>query len=182
MNSVPKPCTELAGACQLHLNYPRLLTGFASPGTLTGRGEPLAQEVGGILVKGGRCIALPNLYQHQFKPFHLEDPTKPGVQKVIAVFLCDPHIERISTSRVSPQQKEWIRCAMCNPAEGSLFRKLPRELLDMIVENVDGLLSKKEADKFREDLMRERGLFLNQHATEFFGVVRSFPFSDHSIG
>lgn len=71
---------------------------------------------------------------------------------------------------------------MCNPAEGSLFRKLPRELLDMIVENVDGLVSRKEANKFREDLMRERGLFLNQHAAEFFGVVRSLPFSDRSIG
>lgn len=138
------------------------------------REEPLVQEVGSVLIKGGRCVAFPNLYQHQVRPFHLEDPTKPGIRKIFMVCLCDPHVDIISTSCVAPQQKEWIQEAVCNPDEGSLFRRLPRELLDLIVENVDGLMSRKEAEGFREQLIRERTAFVDRHSSDFFGVVCPF--------
>jgi hypothetical protein len=99
------------------------------------------------------------------------------------VCLCDPNLDIISTSRVTPQQREWVQEAVCNPEEGSLFGKLPRELLDSIVENVDGLMSRKEAEGFREQLMRERTAFVDQHSTDFFGVVCSFtlPLSAFSL-
>lgn len=39
--------------------------------------------------------------------FKLEDPTKPGHRRFIALWLVDPHRRILSTANVPPQQKDW---------------------------------------------------------------------------
>lgn len=41
-------------------------------------GDPLVQAIGAVDTKAGRCIAFPNLYQHQVQPFFLLDCSEPG--------------------------------------------------------------------------------------------------------
>lgn len=39
--------------------------------------------------------------------FKLQDPTKPGHRRFIALWLVDPHRRILSTANVPPQQKDW---------------------------------------------------------------------------
>jgi hypothetical protein len=70
------------------------------------------QELGSVETIQGRCVAFPNVYQHQVQPFRLEDPTKPGVRKIFVAFLVDPTHTIPSATTVAPQQREIIREAM----------------------------------------------------------------------
>ncbi|KAF9338843.1 hypothetical protein BGX26_009559, partial [Mortierella sp. AD094] len=69
--------------------------------------EPLVQFLDSVITKQDRCIAFPNIYQHQVQPFTLEDPTKPGSRSILVFFLVDPERSILSTTNVPPQQKEW---------------------------------------------------------------------------
>ena len=49
----------------------------------------------------------PQIFQHRVEPFHLQDSSKPGHRKILALFLVDPHESIISTANIPCQQKEW---------------------------------------------------------------------------
>ena len=55
----------------------------------------------------GRLIAFPNILQHQVLPFSLEDRSKPGHQKRLALFLVDPMVKVILMAWVPSQRKDW---------------------------------------------------------------------------
>ncbi|KAH8170705.1 WD40 repeat 2 [Sarocladium implicatum] len=112
------------------------------------------QNVGSVLTRPGRALFFPNLFQHHVSPFRLADPSKPGHRKIIALFLVDPNIPIISTANVPPQRKDWWR-GEANK-KGDALGKLPTELRDMVVDQVDFPYDKNEADKLREELMKER--------------------------
>lgn len=99
-------------------------------------------------------------------PFKLEDPTKPGYRKILVFFLVDPDMPTYSATYIPPQQREWIREAM----HGGLWDKLPVELLDHIL-NLSAVLTRKEADEYRDELMSERKVFVNEHDSQYFGQV-----------
>ncbi|KAG0360316.1 hypothetical protein BGZ54_009623 [Gamsiella multidivaricata] len=115
--------------------------------------QPLVQCLDGIVTKQDRCIAFPNIYQHQVQPFELADPTKPGYRRILVFFLVNPEQPILSTTHVPPQQKGWV------PPKGLLLevaQKMPPEIFQQIDSLVGWPIDMKEAKKHREALMRER--------------------------
>ena len=71
------------------------------------RGDPCIQNYGTVSTPQGRLLAFPNVFQHCVSDFQLQDPTKPGHRRFIALWLVDPLIRIINTANVPPQQAEW---------------------------------------------------------------------------
>ena len=133
--------------------------------------SPCVQDLGDVITKTHRCVAFPNLYQHQVQPFRLEDLTKPGYRKILVFFLVDPTQKIFSTTDVAPQQREWITEAMRGAGQNSAFAKLPLEILTMISNVNDGAMTRLEAEKYREKLMSERVVSVEEIDRTYFGVV-----------
>ena len=134
------------------------------------------QGVGDVITKTHRCVAFPNLYQHQVQPFQLENPTKPGHRKILVFFLVDPTQKVLSATDVAPQQGEWVTEAMHHAGQNSPISKLPIEILTMISGENEGLMTRLEAEKYREKLMLERDIAGEENDRNYFGRVsrRSF--------
>ena len=138
------------------------------------RDHTLVQDIGDIVTKTHRCIAFPNLYQHQVRPFHLENPARSGHRKILVFFLVDPTQRVPSATEVAPQQREWVAEAMHGAGANSVLAKLPVEILTMISEENDGTMTRSEAEKYREELMSERTVFVEETDVEdYFGMVRA---------
>jgi hypothetical protein len=105
------------------------------------------------------------MLQHRVAPFKLEDPSKPGHRKILALFLVDPNITVISTGHVPPQQRDWWSEEAI--ATGSLDR-LPRELQCKVMKDVDAFpMGLDEAKEVSEKLMEERKKFVIQQTDAF---------------
>ena len=130
------------------------------------------QDVGDVITKTHRCVAFPNLYQHQVQPFGLEDPTKPGHRKILVFFLVDPTQRVLSATDVAPQQREWVTEAMYNAGQNSAFAKLPSELLTMISDANEGAMTRSEAEEYRKELMSERTISVEENDRAYFGSAR----------
>lgn len=135
---------------------------------------PLNQALGAVVTKQGCCLAFPNVYQHQVQPFELADPTRPGHRKIAALFLVDPDLPtpRPSTRDVPPQQKDWMLALLLDTAaglrtaggaQGRGLGKLPVEVLQMIMNQADWLMSRQEAEEYRLALMDERTYMTEQN-------------------
>ena len=128
------------------------------------------QEVGGVLCKEGRLLTFPNTLRHLVEPFELEDATKPGHRKILALFLVDPRIRIISTANVPPQQKEWWSEKISQDFMGKdALGKLSAELKDKVFEEVDDFpIGIDEAKEHRLDLMRERRRLVRKLSKSFY--------------
>ncbi|KAG8424818.1 hypothetical protein J3458_001579 [Metarhizium acridum] len=93
------------------------------------------QDVGSVLTRPGRALFFSNLCQHRVQPFKLEDPTKPGHRKILALFLVDPAIPVISTANVPPQQKHWYTSGGQSEAVAT------------VLQNMDSIMELGEAKK-----------------------------------
>ncbi|KAF9774553.1 hypothetical protein IL306_007417 [Fusarium sp. DS 682] len=71
------------------------------------RGGGCLQRYGKVETKQGRLLAFPNVFHHRVSPVELEDKTKPGHRRFIALWLVDPLTRVINTGNVPPQQKSW---------------------------------------------------------------------------
>lgn len=111
--------------------------------------DALNQELGSVSTSAGRCLAFPNVLQHRVGSFRLADPTRPGHRKILAFFLVDPSHRIVSTSDVPPQQP-WA------------------ETSTMTLE---------QAREFREQLMRERKFFVDEHNEQLY--EREFSLCEH---
>ncbi|KAH9940085.1 uncharacterized protein BXZ73DRAFT_43335 [Epithele typhae] len=141
-----------------------------------GNGDPLNQVLGHIVAAEDKCVAFPNVYQHHVDPFELEDKTRPGHRKILALFLVNPDVRILSTTDVPPQQLEW---AMEEAEKAPDLQSLPRELLDMVAgfATEDGLMSREEAEEHRESLMEERSAFVDRQNEETFEL--KFSMCEH---
>jgi hypothetical protein len=120
---------------------------------------PAVQEIGEVLCSEGRLLTFPNILQHQVQPFKLEDPTKKGHRKILALFLVDPGMHIISTANVPPQQKEWWSEEVDRQMEdsGKAMGKLSTELKDKVFGDVEDFpIGMDEAKELRLKLMEER--------------------------
>ncbi|KIJ50412.1 hypothetical protein M422DRAFT_59118 [Sphaerobolus stellatus SS14] len=129
------------------------------------QGGSFVQEIGSIETREDRMIVFPNILQHQVSPFKLQDPTKPGHRKILALFLVDPNIKVISTANVPCQRRDWwAETLFREPGEG--LTKLPQELRDEVIKGVEDFpISLQEAEEFRRELMDERKVYaVKQHA------------------
>lgn len=129
-----------------------------------------AQRVGSVLTPEGRALFFPNVYQHQVEPFQLQDTTRPGHRKIVALFLVDPAIPIISTGNVPPQQKHWWTERMTNTEP---LISLPNEIRNMILEKVTYPIGLEEAKRSRKALMKERSNS-NDQRSRFLNAEWSF--------
>ncbi|MEU0128498.1 DUF4246 domain-containing protein [Streptomyces sp. NPDC006289] len=111
--------------------------------------DALNQPLGSASTPAGRCLAFPNILQHRVGSFRLADPTRPGSRKILAFFLVDPSEAVVSTSDVPPQQP-WS------------------ETSTMTLE---------QANDYREQLMRERKFFVDEHNEQLY--EREFSLCEH---
>ena len=127
------------------------------------------QDIGDVITKTHRCVAFPNLYQHQVQPFRLEDPMKPGHRRILVFFLVDPMQRILSATDVGPQQRGWINKTVLGAGQNSTFAKLSTEPLMVpayfpfactgphpLAAPVQKAMTRSEAEKYREELMSER--------------------------
>ncbi|KAI2467403.1 hypothetical protein F4781DRAFT_402292 [Annulohypoxylon bovei var. microspora] len=112
------------------------------------------QTIGSVLMRPGRMLAFPNVFQHQEEGVGLLDPAKPGYRKMLAMFLVDPNIRVLSTGVVQPQQKDWwVR----EVRKISPFSKVPMEIFDIIMNFVHGFrMSWKDAKCIQDGVERRR--------------------------
>ncbi|KAI1658101.1 hypothetical protein F4813DRAFT_380457 [Daldinia decipiens] len=138
--------------------------------------DPPFQELGSVLTQPGRLLAFPNVFQHQVQPFRLEDPTKPGLRKILAMFLVDPNIRVLSTGVVPPQRRDWWAPEV---RKISPFSKIPVEIFDMIIDFVEDFpMSWERAEEVREVLMDERS-WTNDKWEEKMSEVQPLLFCEH---
>ena len=71
----------------------------------------------------------------------------------MALFLVDPNIKIISTTNIPPQRKDWWEQELWN--QGALDR-LPLELANEVVSEMEFPIDLAQAKKIREELMEER--------------------------
>ncbi|TFK62409.1 hypothetical protein BDN72DRAFT_903265 [Pluteus cervinus] len=122
--------------------------------------SPTVQDVGKIETKQGRLLTFPNILQHQVQPFELADPARPGHRKILALFLVDPNVKVISTANVPCQRIDWWKNAIQNGPTEVNQRKIPMELQEHIINDVEDFpISMKEAKELRLKLMDERSSF-----------------------
>ncbi|KAL8993369.1 MAG: hypothetical protein Q9169_006402 [Polycauliona sp. 2 TL-2023] len=117
------------------------------------QGEPAIQNLGKIHTRQSRLLCFPNVMQHRVSPFELEDPSKPGYRKLLALFLVDPHIKIISTENIPPQQHAWWKE---NVETAGVFEKLPPELAKMVLNGAGYPITLEAAREQRLELMAER--------------------------
>ncbi|KAJ6438835.1 WD40 repeat 2 [Purpureocillium lavendulum] len=140
---------------------------------MQGDSESTLQDVGSVATTQGRAVFFPNLLQHRVEPFALADPSRPGHRKILALFLVDPAVPVVSTANVPPQQRHWW------PGEDHIRRgsRLPPELADMVLKNVDGFIGEDEARELRGELMAERTMMQEAVDGALNGV--EFNFCEH---
>ncbi|OJD28634.1 uncharacterized protein BKCO1_1320004 [Diplodia corticola] len=130
--------------------------------------EASVQNVGRVLTREGRLLAFPNVLQHRVEPFSLQDRSRPGHRKILALFLVDPHQRIISTANVPPQRKDWWSEEILKEGVG----KLPTELTELIVSSAEEWpMGMEEAKELRGKLMSERTANMVQVESAVFGQV-----------
>ncbi|THH33338.1 hypothetical protein EUX98_g822 [Antrodiella citrinella] len=143
-------------------------------------GSPGIQSLGQVPLTLGRSVVLPNIYQHALQPTTLIDQEKEGSMTILSFLLVDPDLSNIdgtgthgadefeilTTSTVPPQQKAWIRRAV----EESLDVRIPNEIVERIMDHVEGLLTEKEALKVTKEMKVQRKWFRISHARFWFNL------------
>ena len=130
-----------------------------------GVNEPTVQTVGDVACTQGRLISFPNIFQHRVQPFRLEDPTKPGHRKILALFLVDPNIRIISTANVPSQRRDWWNEMI---PWNDILGRLPRELQDQVLSYLEDFpITMEEAKKLRLELMEERSSLAMEQNSAF---------------
>jgi hypothetical protein len=135
--------------------------------------SPAVQPLGKVLTREGRLLVFPNVVQHQVQPFSLEDKSKPGHRKILAMFLVDPARPILSSAHVPPQRCDWW--AEDLRKDGALDA-LPNEIFDLTIGMIDDFpLSWEQAVKHREILMEERSAIAKDQTREMFQVRSHVP-------
>ncbi|KAF9065382.1 hypothetical protein BDP27DRAFT_1424833 [Rhodocollybia butyracea] len=116
-------------------------------------GDSCHQYIGSVPIRDGFGVVFPNIYQHRYTPITLSDPSKTGNFTVLSFGLVDPDIPSIiSTANVGPQQKSWIRKAL----DEYVDVRLPIEIVEKIVDMVEGVMDDQESQAYSEKLREER--------------------------
>lgn len=85
----------------------------------------------------------------------------------MAFYLIDPDIQPVvGTAEVAPQQREWVRSAL----DGCLDRRVPVEVVEQIVSEVEGVMGMEEAEKCARELREVREKFREANDTCHFCI------------
>ena len=152
---------------------------FTLLGLEGGSSAPALSNLGSVRTKQGRLLAFPNVLQHRVPAFELQDKSKAGQRKILALFLVDPHVRVLSTGKVPPQQRHWWGEALAaDQTVAAGWSNLPAEVKDLIFERVEDFpIGLEEAKVSREELMEERGMM--DDSLREWGEERTFNFCEH---
>jgi hypothetical protein len=89
-------------------------------------------EIISVLPVSQRATDCPS--QHRVSSFSLQDRTKPGHRRFIALWLVDPLTRIISTANVPPQQFDWWAEAVFGSADKATKGDMPPELFQLLLE------------------------------------------------
>ncbi|KAF3286825.1 hypothetical protein TWF970_008664 [Orbilia oligospora] len=110
------------------------------------------QKVGKTSIKKNRLIVFPNIYAHA-TTLRLEDIKKPGYQKTLTFFLCDPNYnELLTTKTVAPQQPQH-RVEVEEAIREGVWGNLPSELFEFVLDSLPPPISVEEAYRYREAMI-----------------------------
>ncbi|KAL8906012.1 MAG: hypothetical protein Q9207_002297 [Kuettlingeria erythrocarpa] len=117
--------------------------------------KPAIQELGSVIIREGRVISFPNVFQTKINPIKLYDSTKPGHLKMFVMHLIDPNRRIMSTSMVPCQRRDWWAREIRQKVP--VLRRLPMEIFDHIIDMGDDFpVSSIKAEEMREEMMHER--------------------------
>ncbi|KAL8874896.1 MAG: hypothetical protein Q9198_006673, partial [Flavoplaca austrocitrina] len=117
--------------------------------------QSAVQEHGSVVIREGRVISFPNVFQTRINAVKLRDPGKAGHLKLFIVHLIDPNRRIMSTSMVPCQRRDWWAREIRQKVP--VMRRLPLEIFDNIIHMVDGFpISASDAEKMREEMLEER--------------------------
>ena len=134
---------------------------------------PLIQDIGSVTCVQGRSLAWPNILQHKVEGFRLEDPTKPGVRKILVFFLVDPGLRVLSTAHIPPQQQAWMELELDRM---QVFARLPTTVRSLIMQYA-WHFPHDRALQVRDEVMTERKYFTEQNTEKVF--LREFSLCEH---
>ena len=98
---------------------------------------PKVQEMGKVVTSQGRLLTFPNVLQHRVEGFELEDKSRAGERKLLALFLVDPWKQVVSTSQVPPQQESvWKPQVEGLGRLGELPAELNRCIMDVSLSSI----------------------------------------------
>ncbi|KAF3232392.1 hypothetical protein TWF191_000165 [Orbilia oligospora] len=110
------------------------------------------QKVGKTSIKQNRLIVFPNIYAHA-TTLRLEDIKKPGYQKTLTFFLCDPNDDKLLTTKtVAPQQPQH-RVEVEEAIREGIWGNLPSELFEFVLKSLPPPISVEEAYGYREAMI-----------------------------
>ncbi|KAF4472606.1 hypothetical protein FALBO_493 [Fusarium albosuccineum] len=122
------------------------------------------QRYGNVQTTQGRLLAFPNVFHHRVSPFELEDKTKPGHRRFIALWLVDPLTRIINTGNVPPQQKSWwMEYAFKNLGHENA-KNVPQPVAQLILDSGPGHPGLKAAVECGERLPVELVEMVQQNA------------------
>ncbi|KAK3296371.1 uncharacterized protein B0H64DRAFT_424789 [Chaetomium fimeti] len=98
-----------------------------------GPGSETVQTYGSVATPEGRLLAFPNVFQHRVSSFSLQDRTKPGHRRFVALWLVDPLRRVVSTANVPPQQFNWWAEAVFGN-EAKTAGEMPPEVFQLLLE------------------------------------------------
>ena len=95
------------------------------------------QQMGKVVTSQGRLLTFPNILQHRVEAFELEDKSRVGERKLLALFLVDPWKQIVSTSQVPPQQESvWKPQVQGLGRLGELPVELNRNIMDVRLSSI----------------------------------------------
>ena len=134
---------------------------------------PLIQNIGSVTSVQGRSLCWPNILQHKVEGFCLEDPTKPGVRKILVFFLVDPGLRILSTAHIPPQQQAWMELELDRM---QVFARFPTDVRNLIMQYA-WHFPHERALQVRDEVMTERKYFTEQNTEKVF--LREFSLCEH---
>lgn len=150
-------------------------------------GSPSIQSLGQVELNAGRSVAFPNIYQHALQPFSLIDPENEGRVTLLCFSLADPALsaddevdevsEILTTSSVPPQQKAWVKQAL----EESLDVRIPHEVVERILDFVEGVMTDEEAAQVAAQMKQDREWFRISHARYWFNLPFDVWFGEYNV-
>ncbi|KAK4224486.1 hypothetical protein QBC38DRAFT_511743 [Podospora fimiseda] len=145
----------------------------------TGEGGTTVQNFGSVETREGRLLAFPNVFHHRVSPFRLEDPTKPGHRRFIALWLVDPHQRIISTANVPPQRLDWWTESAFGGTGSKMSRgHMPSEIFQVLLEQSKDLANylkppQKLLDGLQNRLPRELMDMVREYSVIPDGIMTS---------
>jgi hypothetical protein len=147
------------------------------------RGADCIQQYGSVETRQGRLLAFPNVFHHRVSPFELQDKTKPGHRRFIALWLVDPYTNIINTGNVPPQQQSWWLEQAFGDLSTKDAEKIPNAIANLLSEATSGhsITALEAAVKSGTPLPKELMDMVKKEAAKIVGPMSLEEAKEHRL-